>query len=87
MKRVYKYEIEALDITIQMPAEAQILHVAEQHGTMQLWAQIDPDRPLYPRRFRTYGTGHDMPDNPGKFAGTMLVQDGNYVFHVYEVAP
>jgi hypothetical protein len=82
MKTVWKYPLEP-DAQVEMPKGAMILDVQTQAGTPTLWALVDPKAAKEIRRFRTYGTGHDVPDNPGKFIGT--VQIDWLVFHVFEV--
>jgi hypothetical protein len=32
-----------------------------------------------------YGTGHDMPDDPGQYVGTFQMHGGALVFHLFEV--
>ena len=34
--------------------------------------------------FVTYGTGHDVPDEPGQYVGTFFMNGGSLVFHVFE---
>lgn len=50
-----------------------------------VWVETDDSvRGISTFRVCVYGTGWDLPDNPGRFIGT--VQDGTgYVWHIYEV--
>lgn len=83
MKTIWKYILQP-ETTVQMPREARILCVQEQHGNTCLWALVDPQQPRETRRFNTYGTGFDMPENPGQYIGTFQVESGRLVFHVFE---
>lgn len=87
MKTIYKYEVPSRGFATMMPEGARILSVGEQGGGMFVWAIVDSEQsPTVPRRLRVYGTGHPMPDEPGKFLGTIHVNDGGspLVFHVFE---
>ena len=72
------------ETTIYMPIGAKLLTVQLQHGEPQLWAMVDAGAPKEVRTFRTYGTGHDLPDEPGQYVGTFQMLGGNLAFHVFE---
>lgn len=86
---------------VEMPHDAAVVHVGVQHGDqLALWALVDPDRPMVTRRFRIFGTGHEIaervtaigrlalesPFPPGTvgYVGTVMMFDGQYVWHVFE---
>lgn len=78
--------------TIEMPAGAEPLSVQLQatpwgndcrSGMLQLWALVDTDRPMVPVDIEAYGTGHEIPDNPGRHLGTVQTHGGRYVCHVF----
>lgn len=71
---------------VMMPA-GKVLSAHGQHDKICVWAEVDPSTPLRPRHFNVYGTGHTLPEMPGYFLGTALIDGGNLVFHVYEAAP
>lgn len=76
------------DITIEMPAFAEILHVDVQNGVPTLWAIVDPQHVNDKRTFHLYGTGHEMHiDTNEKHIGSFLMYDGSLVFHLFEVLP
>lgn len=97
-RTVYKYTIPITDhVTIDLPVGAQVLSVGVQKGVnvqgypeaMCLWALVRPKGPTEKRRFRIFGTGH--PIKPGdllfsRFLGTVMLEGGALVFHVFEVA-
>jgi hypothetical protein len=69
---------------VSMPIGANILHVHEQHGDICLWAEVDSKAPYELRRIAIYGTGHEMPADPGAYIGSVHLANGRLVFHVYE---
>jgi hypothetical protein len=86
MKKIFKYQLQLTGgiHTIIMPYNTKILAVQPQSGSIALWAEVWLDNiSTDTRSFVVYGTGHDMPDNPGNYIGT--VQLGMFVWHVYEV--
>lgn len=69
---------------VVMPAGARPISAREQHDTICVWAEVDPAAPMEPRHFGVYGTGHALPDDPGRFLGTASLHGGRLIFHVYE---
>lgn len=87
MKTIWKWPLPGVgNPSLQLPEGAKILTVQPQGPFMAfVWACVDPDAPLVSRVFATYGTGCAMPDDPGIYISTY--QDGDFVWHVYEVTP
>lgn len=84
MKTIWKFELPSGGIT-KMPANAEVLCVQSQNGNPCLWALVNSDEPMVEMRyFKVYGTGHSIPENPGKYIGTFQLQSGAFVFHVFE---
>lgn len=85
-KKIFKYELQILDIQIiDMPANAQILHVDVQSERICLWAVVEPTARLVPRRFHIVGTGHDMPKYVVlQHLGSVLMHQGTFVWHIFE---
>ena len=85
MKTIWKFplslgnEVQPLD----MPAGAQVLTVADQHGLPTVWMEVDDKFPNETRHFRIHGTGHTVEDG-GTYIGTGVGQE--FVWHVYEYA-
>lgn len=87
MKTIYKYEVPVTSgVTVQLPEGARLLCVQMQHGNPCLWAQVDSDAPLETRSFCWYGTGHQLPHVPGQYVGTVQLNNGALVFHLFEEA-
>lgn len=88
MQRIYKYSLALSPYQdIEMPADSTILSLQTQRTIPCLWAVVDPDKPPVNRRFLTFGTGHEVNLPPGKstFIGTYQVEQGQFIFHVFEV--
>jgi hypothetical protein len=96
-RSVYKYPIPITDnVTIDLPVGAEILSVGVQKGVnvhgypeaVCLWALVTPASPVERRRFRVVGTGHPISSNENlKFIGTVMLEGGALVFHVFEWLP
>lgn len=84
MKTIWKYTMLGPDCDFEMPEGAQILCVQTQNEIPQIWALVDPALNKTTRRFTTYGTGHDVSENPGEYIGTFQTFGGRLIFHVFE---
>lgn len=90
MTRIYKYPIELIEVQdVELPAGAEILHVAFQQLSQQfcLWAIVDPETTqIVSRTIKIYGTGHplkiDTPDQTLNYLGS--IQDEPFVWHIFE---
>lgn len=84
MKTIWKFTLQP-ECELEMPKGAELLSVREQGEDICLWALVDPTADKEVRRFRGFGTGHDVPDQPMKFIGTAHLHGGSLVFHVFEL--
>lgn len=84
---VFKYEIPIDDeVSVMMPRWAQVLSVGNQGEKLCVWARVDTDDELTPRKFRVAGTGHPLDDERTlDFLGTVQFYGGALVFHVFEI--
>jgi hypothetical protein len=85
-RTIWKYALSPRGIGISMPVGAKVLTAREQNDAICIWAEVDPEAEKVLRHFRIYGTGHDMPDDPGTYIGTTSFRGGALIFHVYESA-
>ncbi len=88
MKTTWKFPLEVVDLQlIKMPKGADVLPSAQmQFDRITVWAVVDDTAPMEMREFRILGTGHPMTGmNPTdwRFLGTVQMQDGALVFHVF----
>ena len=82
-KTIWKYSITP-DCTLDIPMGAKFLDVQTQHGSPVAWFLVNPNQITTKRVFKTYGTGHPVPENPGKFLGSFQLESGALVFHLFE---
>jgi len=91
MRTIHRYELPITDRpVINMPVTARVLPAPSWARTrpvsrIEIWAEVDTDELLAPRHFRIVGTGNQMPDDCGRFVGTVITHGGTYVWHVYEL--
>lgn len=90
MRTIYRYKLGLDDFSsINLPVGAEVLSISNErvntHIEIEMWAAVDTNRPLVTRQFAVVGTGHAMPEGSAKFIGTVMVDNGEYVFHVFEV--
>ncbi len=89
MKTIWKYPIGSDhngEFALRIPQGATILSVQTQQGSPQMWALVDDEEPKVERRFRFYGTGHEISGGRMMFLGTFQVDGGRFVFHLFELA-
>ena len=84
---VWKYQLALGSTVVTMPHDSDVLTVAEQHGAVCLWALVDRDAPMVQRTFRVVATGEPFDAADLVFTGTVLMQGGAFVVHVFEVWP
>ena len=83
MLTIHKFELEITDVqTIGMRADAKILHVDNQNGTLCIWALLSTSDVITERRFYIFGTGHQVPRIGLKHIGSVLMDE--FVWHVFE---
>ena len=93
MEKIYKYKLEITDYQIiDLPKNAKILSVMSQppaYGevidSLYMWAGVDDDNPIEPRRIRIFGTGNPMAyEHKLKFIGTVSMNSNSLIWHVFE---
>lgn len=85
-KFVYKYPLALRARSIDLPKGSEILSVANQGERIVLYALVDPEQPIEPRSIEIILTGEEIvtPQFLGRFVGTVLLDAGAFVVHVYE---
>lgn len=87
MKQVFKYELRPNTPHLRLPKGAVVLSTGCQREGIFIWAEVDANRPTETRFFEVFGTGHEIRETAGmhrKFVGTALMNEGQYVWHVFE---
>jgi len=85
MRTIHKYVLSPDKLNIEMPLGAIVISVDEQYGKICLWAEVDPDKTTTTRYFQVYGTGHTINAVNQSFIGTVKLNGGQLIFHVYEL--
>lgn len=84
--RIWKFELQITDMqTKKMPVGAKILSVANQNGSLCLWAMCDTKKPGEDRVIEIIGTGNPVHMDMGverTFIGTVVMNP--FVWHVFE---
>ena len=86
-KAIWKYPIPHMMglFDINMPIGAKMLTVQIQDGRPCFWAIADQLAGFKDRRFWSFGTGHDLPDDidAKQYVGTYQLADLGLVWHVF----
>lgn len=84
--QIWKFTMAPGTRTVDLPEGAQVLHVHEQRGEVCLWAMVDPQSMIESRTFLVTGTGHDFSGvDKTDYIGSVHLEGGSLVFHVFEV--
>ena len=84
MKTIWKVILEIVDTQkIEVPQGSKVLSVGMQHGKLAMWFLTDPESTVCMSPVRIYGTGHSDDDDPGTYYGSVQLNGGNLVFHVF----
>jgi len=84
---IWKYELDIVGHqTLMIPAGGIVLSVQIQKGVACIWVLVNPEKEKVERKFAIFGTGHPITTvNSGRnFIGTIQIDGGNLVFHVFE---
>ena len=82
---VYKYPLHGTDPIVVLPTAAEVLYVGAQNDVVCLWARV----PRFTiglvenRQFHVVCTG-DPVDAKDKYHGTVMLNGGGVVLHVFE---
>jgi hypothetical protein len=90
MRTIYKFVLNTPQESnyVEMPIGSKICHIDEQHEAICIWAEVETDLPMEIRRIQVYSTGNPIPDYYGlyhKYLGTVKLESGNFIFHLYEL--
>lgn len=81
---IWKFPLHPSDVSeINMPRGANVLCVQMQGELPTLWAEVNTAALNVTRTFAVYGIGHPLHVGARSYIGT--VQDGPFVWHVYEL--
>jgi len=94
-KSILKFQLDQTDTqTLQMPKDAVILSLQVQNDNPVLYALVNPapdfefeeneNADKESRTFRLFETAEDFDDDNLIFIGTVMLEFGKYVLHVFE---
>lgn len=85
MRTIHKFEL-GMATVLDIGDEAEVLHIAEQHGRLTMWVAYVGDKQHQSRKFAVYPTGTETLPEPdvAQHMGTVLMSDG-LVWHVFEI--
>lgn len=83
---IYKYPLRTLHTQeVEMLAGAKILTVQSQDDVICIWVEVnEAETKTEKRTFNIRGTGYAFSDVSEVYIGTVQLQKGILVFHVYE---
>lgn len=82
MKRVLQVPLLSLpEQDVEVPAGAQVLHLAEKNQRVRLWLLVDPTAPLERWQISAVGDVSQVADE-SEYLGTAITYDG-YVWHFF----
>jgi hypothetical protein len=84
MTTVWKFHLPDMRSVVPMPIGSTVLSVQYQDDQLCLWARVDHNADHEMRVFGIFGTGHLIPEG-STYVGT--VQEGRFVWHVFEEIP
>lgn len=82
-RTIWKFPLLNGTTRINVSKCAEPLTVQIQEGLPCLWIDTDPNAEQVERAFTRVGTGWDMPTDTLEYIGTF--QEGQFVWHIYEV--
>ncbi|GAA1401847.1 hypothetical protein GCM10009613_60860 [Pseudonocardia kongjuensis] len=76
-------------VTLTIPPSAEVLGIRthrRRRRDIEVWVRLNPEDPPEPRVLVAVGTGHPVPDDVGRFVGSVFFGDGDaFAFHFFEV--
>jgi hypothetical protein len=86
MSTIWKFSLQITDHQyVEMPSGARILCVQTQRDFPCLWVLVDPDAPRGRRGIGISGTGHPCLHDSDGYIGTVQLDAGALVFHVFDL--
>ncbi len=82
--KVYRYAVPCDGQWHDLELTGPIVKVDTRHEhAVEVWAIVRDAVGPTPRRFRVYGTGHDIP-NTNQHVGSTVSVSGTFVWHLFE---
>ena len=80
---IWKYTLLSGLNELSIPGLVKVLSVAEQYQQVRLWCIVTPNAPSQIHKFAAVMTGQTVPEGFDYYIGTALMQEGDFVLHVF----
>jgi hypothetical protein len=82
---IWKYSCPVADrFHIPLPDGARFVHMDVQYETAVMWWLVDPEAEPTQTTFRSFGTGHEIPDSMRDgYLGSYQLHGGAFVGHIF----
>lgn len=88
MSTVWKYDLPLWgEVDLVLPVHSEPIAVQARHGVPVLWVLVTGNPGRETRRFLVVGTGRPIGSPIWRHVGTVQLDGGALVLHVFEVAP
>lgn len=85
-KRILRFELPVdVEAIVMLPKDRSFLALNVKFGQPCAWIACDLGSPRAPVVFRWIPTGHDVPDEPCTYRGTVVLNAGGLIFHLFEM--
>lgn len=83
-KIIHKYILDKRVKEFFLPRRSKILHVGNQFNNICIWVLLNTEEEETDKVvFYTHGTGFELPDDPGEYLGTVPLENGMFIWHVF----
>lgn len=82
--RILKYAFREKVTTLQVPVGSVVLSVAVQNNVPYVWVQLAGGMDLETRVVTVVLAGEQFSEDVGRFVGTVLLDEGRTVEHIFE---
>jgi len=73
-RTIWKYQIPVLeDFEVDLPKGAEIIRFENEGGLLWIWAIVNPDAPIEPKRLLAFKTGAEIPDMDLNYLGCAAI--------------
>jgi hypothetical protein len=83
-KRIWKFplKIDRLQ-TLTLPTPYKILSIQMQEDRPMMWVELDDEGAPTSIEISIYGTGWEVPNDPGQYIATIVLDSAGLVWHFY----
>ncbi len=87
MRKIFKYMLPASHgyTMISVPKGAVPISVDEQYNAVSMWMEVAHYSKRVDMEFFICQTGRELPPVPMEFVGTVLMNKGSQVVHIYKI--